>query len=154
MSSPARVDLDAAFAALADSTRRAVIRELLRAPLRAGELAERVDMSAPALSRHLRVLREAGLIVEDSVEHDARVSVYKIDLDAFAPVRNWLDQVEENWHEQLASFKEYAEARQASTTSAGARAKLPRTAGTSSRRRSQSSAGSRDGAKRNVQKKP
>ena len=64
MSSPARVDLDAAFAALADSTRRAVIRELLRAPLRAGELAERVDMSAPALSRHLRVLREAGLIVE------------------------------------------------------------------------------------------
>jgi DNA-binding transcriptional ArsR family regulator len=114
MSPSARVDLDAAFAALADSTRRAVIRQLLRTPLRAGELAERVDMSAPALSRHLRVLREAGLIVEDGVAHDARVSVYKVDLDAFAPVRNWLDEVEENWHEQLASFKEYAEGRHAS----------------------------------------
>ena len=111
MSPSARVDLDAAFAALADSTRRALIRELLRAPLRAGELAERVGMSAPALSRHLRVLREAGLIVEDGLDHDARVSVYKIDLEAFAPVRNWLDDVEEHWHEQLASFKEYAEAR-------------------------------------------
>ena len=106
----AAVDLDAAFAALADSPRRAVIRELMRAPMRAGELAERVAMSAPALSRHLRVLREAGLIVEDGVEHDARVSVYKIDLEAFAPVRNWLDEVDEHWHEQLASFKEYAEA--------------------------------------------
>lgn len=113
MSPAAPIDLDTAFAALADSTRRAVIRELLRSPLRAGELAERVEMSAPALSRHLRVLREAGLIVEDGVEHDARVSVYKVDLEAFAPVRNWLDEVEEHWHAQLASFKEYAEARHA-----------------------------------------
>lgn len=113
MSRSAAANLDTAFAALADSTRRAVIRELLRAPLRAGELAERVAMSAPALSRHLRVLREAGLIVEDGVEHDARVSVYTVDLEAFAPVRNWLDQVEAHWHEQLASFKEYAEARHA-----------------------------------------
>jgi DNA-binding transcriptional ArsR family regulator len=111
MSPSARLDLDAAFAALADSTRRAVIRQLLRAPLRAGELAERVEMSAPALSRHLRVLREAGLIVEDGVEHDARVSVYKVDLDAFAPVRNWLDEVAEHWREHLASCKEYAQTR-------------------------------------------
>jgi DNA-binding transcriptional ArsR family regulator len=102
-------DLDSAFAALADSTRRAVIRELLREPLRAGELAARVEMSAPALSRHLRVLREAGLIVEDGIESDGRVSVYKVDLEAFAPVRHWLDEVEAHWHEQLASFKEYAE---------------------------------------------
>jgi DNA-binding transcriptional ArsR family regulator len=109
MTPSAPVDLDAAFAALADSTRRAVIRELLRGPLRAGELSERVEMSPPALSRHLRVLREAGLIVEDGVEHDARVSVYKLHLDAFAPARRWLDQVEEHWHEQLASFKAYAE---------------------------------------------
>ena len=70
-------------------------------------------MSAPALSRHLRVLREAGLIVEDGVDHDARISVYKVDLEAFEPVRNWLDEVEEHWHEQLASFKDYAEARHA-----------------------------------------
>ena len=115
-------DLDSAFAALADSTRRAVIRELLREPLRAGELAARVEMSAPALSRHLRVLREAGLIVEDGIESDGRVSVYKVDLDAFAPVRHWLDEVEAHWHEQLASFKEYAE----SSRGAGVRGEAQR----------------------------
>jgi DNA-binding transcriptional ArsR family regulator len=123
VSPSAPVDLDAAFAALADSTRRAVIRELLRAPLRAGELSERVEMSPPALSRHLRVLREAGLIVEDGVEHDARISVYKVHLDAFAPVRRWLDQVEEHWHEQLASFKAYAESSSHASKPAPARSR-------------------------------
>ena len=102
-------DLDAAFGALADPTRRAVIRALLRKPLRAGELAERVDMSPPALTRHLRVLREAGLIVEEGLEGDARVRVYTVDLNAFAPVKDWLAQVEDLWHEQLQAFKEHAE---------------------------------------------
>lgn len=102
-------DLDAAFGALADPTRRAVIRALLRKPLRAGELAERVDMSPPALTRHLRVLRQAGLIIEDGVAGDARVRVYTIDLNAFAPVNDWLAQVEDLWHEQLQAFKEHAE---------------------------------------------
>ncbi len=109
MTSDSAVELDAAFAALADGTRRAVIRELLRKPRRAGELAESVTMSPPALSRHLRVLREARLIVEESVEHDARVSVYRVNPAAFAPVRNWIEQVEELWREQLQAFKEHAE---------------------------------------------
>jgi len=97
------------FAALADPVRRAVIRALLQKPRRAGELAEHVDMSPPALSRHLRVLRKAGLIVERSVEEDARVRVYAVERRAFAPVRSWLEQVEELWHEQLESFKAHAE---------------------------------------------
>jgi DNA-binding transcriptional ArsR family regulator len=101
--------LDSAFAALSDPTRRAVIRALLRRPLRAGELAERVEMSPPALTRHLRVLREAGLIVEDGVAGDARVRVYAVDLNAFGPVKDWLAQIEDLWHEQLQAFKEYAE---------------------------------------------
>lgn len=109
MSPAAPPDLDAAFAALADSTRRAVIRALLRKPLRAGELAERVAMSPPALSRHLRTLRQAGLITEAGMDGDARVRVYRVDLNAFAPVRNWIDQVEDLWHEQLQAFKEHAE---------------------------------------------
>jgi DNA-binding transcriptional ArsR family regulator len=102
-------DLDAAFGALADPTRRAVIRALLRKPLRAGELAARVDMSPPALTRHLRVLREAGLIVEEGIEGDARVLVYTIDMNAFAPVKDWLAQVEDLWNEQLQAFKEHVE---------------------------------------------
>jgi DNA-binding transcriptional ArsR family regulator len=101
--------LDTAFTALADPTRRAVIRALLHRPRRAGELAQHVDMSPPALSRHLRVLRKAGLIVERSVEEDARVRVYSVERRAFAPVRGWLAEVEELWHSQLESFKQHAE---------------------------------------------
>jgi DNA-binding transcriptional ArsR family regulator len=102
-------DLDAAFAALADPTRRAVIRALLRKPHRAGELAELVAMSPPALSRHLRVLRSAGLIVDEGVPEDARVRVFSVDPAAFAPMRDWLAQIEELWQEQLQSFKAHAE---------------------------------------------
>jgi DNA-binding transcriptional ArsR family regulator len=109
MSVPSAGNLDAAFAALADPTRRAVIRALLRKPHRAGELAEAVAMSPPALSRHLRVLRSAGLIVDEGVEQDARVRVFSVDPGAFAPMRDWLGQIEDLWQEQLQAFKTYAE---------------------------------------------
>ena len=101
--------LDTAFAALADPTRRAVIRALLRKPHRAGELAEEVAMSPPALSRHLRVLRSAGLIVDQGFEDDARVRVFSVDPAAFAPMRAWLGEVESLWQEQLQAFKAHAE---------------------------------------------
>jgi len=109
LSMRASADLDASFAALADPTRRAVIRALLRRPHRAGELAETVAMSPPALSRHLRVLRGAGLIVDTGVEEDARVRVFSVAPAAFAPMRDWLAQVGEMWQEQLQSFKAHAE---------------------------------------------
>lgn len=101
--------LNTTFTALADPTRRAVIRALLQRPRRAGELAQLVAMSAPALSRHLRVLRKAGVIVEQSVAEDARVRIYRVDRDAFTPLRSWLSQVEQLWQAQLEAFKEYAE---------------------------------------------
>jgi len=103
------VDLDAAFAALADPTRRAVISALAVQPRRAGELAERVKMSAPALSRHLRVLRRAGIVVEQGTSDDARVRIYRLASDALAPTRTWLDQVEAFWSNQLDAFKAHAE---------------------------------------------
>jgi DNA-binding transcriptional ArsR family regulator len=109
MRASASADLDASFAALADPTRRAVIRALLRRPHRAGELAEVVAMSPPALSRHLRVLRGAGLIVDADLEHDARVRVFSVAPAAFTPMRDWLSQVEDMWQEQLQSFKAHAE---------------------------------------------
>jgi DNA-binding transcriptional ArsR family regulator len=68
--------LDAAFAALSDSSRREIIRMLLHKPRRADELAQSVAMSPQALSRHLRVLRKAGLVAEEGIEEDARVRVY------------------------------------------------------------------------------
>jgi DNA-binding transcriptional ArsR family regulator len=102
-------NLDAAFTALSDSTRRAVIGALLQEPRRAGELAATVGMSPPALSRHLRVLRKAGLIVEESIDGDARVRLYRVEPAALAPVRDWLAQVEQLWGEQLQAFKLHAE---------------------------------------------
>ena len=103
------VNLDTTFAALSDGTRRTVIQALLTRPRRAGELARTVRMSAPALSRHLRVLRKAGLVIEEGIEADARVRVYRLEPSAFAPVRDWLGQIEQLWEEQLLAFKEHAE---------------------------------------------
>jgi DNA-binding transcriptional ArsR family regulator len=104
-----RSDLDASFAALADATRRDMIRALLHKPRRAGELAEHVAMSPQALSRHLRVLRKAGLVVEQGLEKDARVRIYSVRPIALEPVQEWLWQVEDIWRRQLQSFKVYAE---------------------------------------------
>jgi DNA-binding transcriptional ArsR family regulator len=106
---PAKPDLDAAFAALSDSSRREMIRMLLHKPRRAGELAAGINMSPQALSRHLRVLRRAGLVSEEGIENDARVRVYSVHPAAFQPVQQWLAQVEESWRGQLHAFKSYAE---------------------------------------------
>lgn len=106
--SPGR--LDQTLAALADPTRRRVIEALFRQPHRAGELAELVAMTPPALSRHLRTLRRAGVIVEEGIDEDARVRVYRLDPAALEPLRGWLDRAEALWADQLQSFKRYAEA--------------------------------------------
>ncbi len=95
--------LDQTFIALSDPTRRGVI-DLLRArPRRASELADALDASRPAMSKHLRVLRTSGL-VETSLEDDARVRVYALRRERFGELRDWLDQVERFWGEQLAGF--------------------------------------------------
>ena len=101
--------LDAAFAALADARRRAVIRALVERPHRAGELAEHVGLSPAALSRHLGVLRRAKLVVQDGVAHDARVRLYRLAPRALTQARTWIDEVERFWTEQLADFKAHAE---------------------------------------------
>ncbi|HMD30086.1 MAG TPA: metalloregulator ArsR/SmtB family transcription factor [Steroidobacteraceae bacterium] len=103
------LQLNAAFAALSDPSRREMLRMLLQKPRRAGELAACVDMSPQALSRHLRVLRKAGLVSEQGIEDDARVRVYSVHPAAFQPVQQWMAQVEDLWRRQLQSFKAYAE---------------------------------------------
>ncbi len=102
-------ELDRTFAALADPTRRAVVDLLRKRPRRAGELAVAFDMTAPAMSRHLRVLRKSGLVEERSLEDDARVRVYRLRPEPFAALRSWLDHVEAFWAGQLDAFKDYAE---------------------------------------------
>jgi len=104
-----RAELDRVLGALADPTRRGVV-DLLRAkPRRAGELADALDMSAPAMSRHLRVLRTRGLVEEQRAEHDARVRVFRLRREPFLALQGWLDEVETFWTEQLDAFKRHAE---------------------------------------------
>lgn len=101
--------LDTTFFALSDPTRRAVIGLLRKGPLRAGELAASLQTSAPAMSRHLRVLRESGLLEEVEQGGDARVRTYQLRPEPFAELRHWLDEVEDFWSAELDAFKEYAE---------------------------------------------
>jgi DNA-binding transcriptional ArsR family regulator len=101
--------LDDTLAALADPTRRAVVDLLRKKPRRAGELSSALDMSAPAMSRHLRVLRKVGLVEEAGIEDDARVRMFSLRRDRFAELRSWLDEVESFWESQLSAFKAHAE---------------------------------------------
>jgi DNA-binding transcriptional ArsR family regulator len=102
-------NLDQTLLALADPTRRRVIDLLRKKPQRAGDLAAALEISPPRLSRHLRTLRNSGLIEDGGVDHDARVSLYRLKPEPFETLRDWLDQVEAFWTVELASFKAHAE---------------------------------------------
>lgn len=101
--------VEATLLALADPTRRGAIELLRFGPLRAGELAEALQMNKSALTRHLRVLRECGLVREEGGAEDARVHVYSLQREPFDDLRAWLDEVETYWSLQLESFKRHAE---------------------------------------------
>jgi DNA-binding transcriptional ArsR family regulator len=66
-------------------------------------------MSAPAMSRHLRVLRAGGLVEAESGDDDARLRVYRLRPERFVALQAWLDQVQAFWGEQLGAFKAHAE---------------------------------------------
>ena len=106
MSTP---NLDETLLALADPTRRSVVDLLRRKPQRAGDLAAALEVSPPRLSRHLRILRKSGLIEDSSVDHDARVSLYRLKPEPFERLKDWLQEVESFWTMELAAFKAHAE---------------------------------------------
>ncbi len=84
--------------------------ELLRdRPQRAGELAAAFEMSAPAVSRHLRVLRRSGLVSGHGVDDDARLRVYELRREPFVALQAWLDQVQAFWTDRLGAFREHIE---------------------------------------------
>ena len=88
-----------AFAALADPTRREVFERLARGPSAVGDLANDMPVSRPAVSQHLKVLKEAGLVT-DRPEGARRV--YQIDPRGLGQIRAWLDQF---WDVALEAFK-------------------------------------------------
>jgi DNA-binding transcriptional ArsR family regulator len=101
--------VDATLAALADPTRRGVVDLLRRRPRAAGELAAALEVSPPALSRHIRVLRKRGLIEEERDESDFRLRIYRLRPEPFAELKDWLRQVEGFWGEQLGAFQQHVE---------------------------------------------
>jgi DNA-binding transcriptional ArsR family regulator len=104
-----QADIDTTLLALADPNRRAVIDLLRKHPRRAGEIASVLELTPPALSRHLRVLRRSGLIAEKGLEEDARVRIYHLQKKPFDELRGWLNEVESFWTSQLAAFRDHVE---------------------------------------------
>lgn len=101
--------LDGILAALADPHRRRVIDLLSLRPHRASELAEAAGLSPPAMSRHLRSLRKAGLVEESHPEFDARVRIYSLTPAPMASLKAWLEETERLWARQLTAFKAHLE---------------------------------------------
>ena len=98
--------LNQSFAALADPARRALILTLARGPQTAGALAEPFAISRPAISRHLRVLREAGLVTAHT---QGRERLYRLTPERFQEMNQWLAELEGLWDEALLSLKQFVE---------------------------------------------
>ena len=86
--------MEAACAALADPTRRRIVELLAERELAAGEIARRFDMTAPAVSQHLKILRNAELI---RVRSDAQRRMYSIDARGLADLDAWLARYRHFW---------------------------------------------------------
>jgi DNA-binding transcriptional ArsR family regulator len=91
------------MAALADPTRRAVFERLRHGPRPVGEIARGLPVSRPAVSQHLRILKEAGLVRE---RREGTRNFYSLNGDGLAEVREYFEEL---WDEALAAFKQAAE---------------------------------------------
>jgi DNA-binding transcriptional ArsR family regulator len=99
--------LDRTLAALADPNRRRAIDLLRERPHRAGELAQTLRLSFPAMSRHLRTLRNSGLVEEDRDEFDSRVRIYRLRPEAITALKTWLAETDALWARQLTAFRSH-----------------------------------------------
>jgi DNA-binding transcriptional ArsR family regulator len=116
--------LDLTFAALSDSTRRAILARLAKGEATVGELARPFRVSRPAISKHLRVLERAGLVQR---QRDGRVSRCELDAEPMREVAEWVERYRAFWDGRLDSLSRYLEGRAAS----GRKNPPPRKEGTS-----------------------
>jgi len=98
------------WTALGDPTRRAIFERLAERPRAVGDLASELPVSRPAVSQHLKVLKDAGLVVDEAV---GTRRIYRLDPDGLRDLRAYLDHF---WDQALAGFKDAVE-RQAKETS-------------------------------------
>ena len=101
--------LDRTLAALADPHRRRAVDLLRERPRRAGELAAELSVAPSVMSRHLRVLRESGLVEETHPDFDARVRIYALRAGAMADLKTWLDTTERGWSEGLGALPSHVD---------------------------------------------
>ena len=94
------------FATLADPIRREIIEALTEGPLDAGSISERFPVSRPAISRHLRVLRESGLVAS---EPDAQRRIYRLNPEPLAELDRWVDRYRHFWNDHLDRLTEQLE---------------------------------------------
>jgi len=104
----------AAFSALADPTRRAVLDLLRHGSLPAGRIAQAFPVSRPAISRHLLLLRRAKLVRE---RREGRRRLYQLNPEPLRAVDSWLDRYRTFWQMSLADLKAYVEAEHAAEES-------------------------------------
>ena len=98
--------LSLTFSALADPTRRVILTRLARSDATVGELGEPFDMSAPAISKHLRVLEGAGLIAR---EVDARWRICRLRAEPMHDAHDWLEAYRRHWEDSLDRLVEFVE---------------------------------------------
>ncbi|MDH3235013.1 MAG: metalloregulator ArsR/SmtB family transcription factor [Alphaproteobacteria bacterium] len=118
--------LSAAFAALADPTRRAILARLALGEASVGELAEPFDISLPAISRHLKVLENARLIAR---ERDAQWRRCRIEPEGLKAAADWVEQYRKFWEGRLDALADFLDAKKQA--------------------KNQNSKGSKDGKQRN-----
>ncbi len=105
--------LDLLLTALGDPTRRHILELLASGPRTATDLYREFAIAGPAVSRHLRVLRESGLVSDHPVAGDKRVRLYRLEGRPLTDLARWLDDLGRGWQGQLDAFKDYVALRSA-----------------------------------------
>jgi len=104
--------VDAAFHALADPTRRAIVSRLTKGPLPVKELAEPFDMGLPSFMKHLRILEKDGLISSEKV---GRVRTCRMNTERLAVAESWLSEQRKLWRARTDRLADYVETQMSRT---------------------------------------
>jgi len=101
-----KYDQSVVFDALADPTRRAILDLLAREERTSGDVADRFDVSRPAISKHLRVLRDAGLVERRT---EAQWRIYRLNPEALKEVDRWMAKYRTFWAARMHDLKRFVE---------------------------------------------
>jgi DNA-binding transcriptional ArsR family regulator len=101
------IQLDKLFGALADSHRRTILANLTKGPMTATQIANQLPISAPATSKHLKVLEQSGLVTRTA---EGRIRRCKINIDAIESAEEWIQHQREVWNARFDNLEKFLEA--------------------------------------------